>query len=418
MRILFVAAEISWPCAFGGEIRRWNILQGLKRAGTVDALVFRRTDAPVSMDALSGCDQVYQVDRSHLQRPASYDRLYASTLGRGALVLGRSQPLEYQFGNRTRLAAELSGKVDYSKYDVVWMSTMRIAAQIDYSTAKATILDGDDFGYVREWLILRNSSWYGAKVWNYIDVAKLRWLESRLSRRMTYVVRCSEEDRERHPAENVVVIPNGAYVPENTDREPEPRLLFVGELAYEPNRQGLEWFLDSVWPKIVAKRPDASFDIVGKNASERIQGAHGRSGIAVHGFVEDLRPLFRRAACSVVPLLAGGGTRLKILESLARAVPVVSTTLGAFGIDINEEDGIVRADSPTDLADACVRALDHDEAQLLAAHRGRERVRSSYDWNVVRQQVCDLATSCTGRDSAATGVPINEPDHTATASGS
>jgi glycosyltransferase involved in cell wall biosynthesis len=253
------------------------------------------------------------------------------------------------------------------------------------------VLDGDDFDYVREWLLLRSSPWYGAKVWNYVNVTKLWLFERHIHRRFAYVVRCSDLDVRRHPAPNVVAIPNGTVVPEQPSREPEARLLFVGELAYEPNRQGVEWFLSSVWPAIRREIPHAQVDIVGKRASDVITRMHGKDGVVVRGFVADLAPLFRAASASIVPLHAGGGTRLKILESLAYGVPVVSTHIGAFGIDAGPESGVERADATDAFAEQCVRRLRAPSEGSARALRGREFVAARYDWRVIQAQVSALA---------------------------
>lgn len=253
------------------------------------------------------------------------------------------------------------------------------------------MLDADDFGYVRDWQLLRHSPWYGAKVWNYVDVLKLWWHERRLHKLYSAVVRCSDEDRLRHPADNVVVIPNGTRIPPATNRSPDQRILFVGDIGYEPNRQGLEWFLLEVWPKIRSRVPAAALDIVGRKPPPDIVAANGKHGVCVHGFVEDLAKVYAQAACSVVPLLAGGGTRLKILESLAHETPVVATTLGAFGIPADASHGLVRADHPDTFADHCVACLSQPQLHTAPAAAGRQLVRDQYDWESIRRRVAELA---------------------------
>src|SRR6185503_38437 len=108
------------------------------------------------------------------------------------------------------------------------------------------------------------------------------------ARRYSYVVRCSDEDVARAPAVNVVSIPNGTAVPAEVNRAPVRSVLFVGELGYPPNAEGLEWFLREVWPGVRRAVPDASFDIVGRNARPGVRDADGVNGVTVHGFVPSL----------------------------------------------------------------------------------------------------------------------------------
>jgi glycosyltransferase involved in cell wall biosynthesis len=390
MRILYVTADISWPPSFGGEIRRWNILQGLLQAGETDVVIFRPEGRAISNRSFAGCGRIVQVKRCHLDFGERHKRLYGSTLGRGLLTLGSALPFEYHGQARNELRAQLQREVDFRIYDIVWFATARTAVPIGRIDTQATILDGDDFGYVREWLLLRSSPWYGAKVWNYLNIAKIWWWERSFPYHFSFVVRCSEEDRSRHPAVNVVVIPNGTVIPATVSRMPQGRVLFVGDLGYAPNSQGLQWFLDRVWPLIQRRVPDAVLDIAGRNPPLAIQKAHGKLGVVVHGFVEDLTPLYRTASLSIVPLHAGGGTRLKVLESLANAVPVVSTNVGAFGIDANVQHGLHRADNPNRFATYCAAVLLETELSQSRASAGREFVRSKYDWGIIQQQVADL----------------------------
>jgi len=390
MRILYVTCDISWPPSFGGEIRRWNILQGLLQAGETDAIVFRSDGRPIAKKSFAGCARTLEIKGCQFGVNERGQRLYDSTLGRGVLTLGSALPFEYQGDAYSQIRAQLHDSIDFSIYDVVWFATLRAVAPIGVADAPVSILDGDDFGYVREWLLLRSSPWYGAKIWNYLDVAKLWWLERNLARRFSFVVRCSQADRDRHPALNVVVIPNGTLVPAKITRKAQRRVLFVGYLSYAPNFHGLEWFLNFVWPLIQRHVPDALLDIVGKNPPAFVRQAHGKSGIVVHGYVNDLSSLYQSAALSVVPLHAGSGTRLKILESVANGVPVVSTELGALGIDARERHGLYRADTPGAFANHCVTLLLTTERDRLRESAGRHFVRSNYDWRLIQRQVMDL----------------------------
>jgi len=405
VKILYVTPDIPWPPRVGGALRKWNVLQGLLQAGSVDCVVIGKRGAAIHSQSYANCGKVFVADEDDFALSAEQREQYNSTLGRGALVFSSTLPFEYQGKAHSHMREKLRKEVDFSQYDCVWFATARAAIPIGLKGANATVLDGDDYSYVREWLLLRTTPSYGAKLWNYFDVAKLWWWERGHVQRFSIVVRCSNDDRARHPGKNVVVIPNGTDVPAALNRRPQARALFVGDLGYEPNQHGVEWFLQNAWPLIRAQIPEAQIDLVGRNRSSYIEAANGRDGIHVHGFVEQIEPFFETAALSVVPLLSGGGTRLKIPESLVRGVPVVSTRVGAYGMEAGEEHGLYLADEPTAFAEKCIGLLADPTAAATHALAGREYVASIHDWRVIQQQVARAAAQAASTAQRGGGVP-------------
>lgn len=274
------------------------------------------------------------------------------------------------------------------QYSLIWVETLRLGVALDVpgvAGAVNAVLDGDDFAWMRDRDVLRTSPAYGAKVFNYLDLLKTWSWEKTCSKDYSCVIRCSLEDAERQGSKNVVVVPNGAVVPDCVRRVPEERVLFVGVLWYEPNSLGVEWFLSYVWPLVHQEVPTVHLDIVGNGPSERILSANGRLGVTVHGFVEELESLYERATLSVVPLHAGGGTRLKVLEALGRGVPVVSTSIGAYGIPLGDSHGLLRRDGVRAFAGACIELLRNKEHDLQrAALMGRESVSKAFQWKNIR----------------------------------
>jgi glycosyltransferase involved in cell wall biosynthesis len=394
MRILYVTPDVGWPLSFGGDIRKWHLLQGVRAAGDAHVVVLRRPGREVHPEAYAGGRVIHVAEDVRLA--ARDEARYASTLGRGWLTLSRVQPYEYLGGPDRGLVAQLAAR---STYDLIWFASTRMAVLFAAGARTPTVVDGDDFAYVRESQVLHAEPWYGAKIWNYMNIAKLRRVELSLHRRVSCVLRCSAADAARHPASRVAVVPNGTTVPASIERTPGDRLVFVGDLGYLPNRYGLEWFLAHVWPAVRADIPDARLDVIGRHASDALQRRHGQDGITVHGFVDALAPYYRDASASIVPVHAGSGTRLKILESLAHAVPVVSTSLGAFGLDIAADAGLTIADAPDAFARACVRALRH-QSDVEPAKRGRALVTARYDWTAIEHVVAGVA-----RRVAATAAP-------------
>lgn len=392
MRTLYVTPSFPARPTSGSEIRRSAILRGLLACGSVDALTYRKPDE-IGSDAFVNCRRVFAFSSRHLLHGARTKRLYSSTLGRAYLTFCHRRPYEYLGQDWQRLRDEFRRTINLSDYDLVWFNTARVALPLGQVRGIPTLLDGDDIEYVREWMLLRSADWYGAKVLNYVNVAKLAALERSFCSRFTHVVRCSDADRKKFNAANVSVIPNGTTVPSVIQRSPGSRVLFVGLLSYSPNADGLRWFLNSVWPLVRQENPTATFDIIGRDPPQPVKEHHQRNGVIVHGFVDELSSWYGQAACAVVPLRAGGGTRLKILESLAHATPVISTTIGAFGIEAEEVQGLYLRDSAHDFAEQVVKVLRSPTAFQRFADCGRELMRRRYEWTAIENSVAKLAQS-------------------------
>ena len=157
-------------------------------------------------------------------------------------------------------------------------------------------------------------------------------------------------------------------------------MVFVAQLGWKPNVDGALWLGRKVWPLVRAARPDARLLLVGRQPAPAVRDLAGPD-IDVTGTVPDVQPFLAQARCTLAPLLAGGGSRLKILESLAAGRPVVSTRVGAEGLDDVVAHGIVVADNPRSFADAVVALLDDANRAERLGKEGHDRVVARYTWD-------------------------------------
>jgi glycosyltransferase involved in cell wall biosynthesis len=188
--------------------------------------------------------------------------------------------------------------------------------------------------------------------------------------------------RSRSPGMSPIVVPNGVDLERYAFRPDPPDdqiLLFVGDLRWHPNADGVAWFAKSVWPILRTAAPEARVELLGRGATDALlRLADDR--LTFIGGVPDTRPAWSRAAIGIVPLLTGGGTRLKILEGAAMGVPVVSTSVGAEGLDLTSDDAIVIRDQPTEWAAAIAELLADRERRRRMAAVARSQVEARYDW--------------------------------------
>ena len=170
-------------------------------------------------------------------------------------------------------------------------------------------------------------------------------------------------------------------------RTVESALLFVGDFNYLPNRQGAEFFIEEVWPAIRSAVPDAQLWLVGSNRQAKILEWNGREGVVVTGFVADVSPYLSRAMMSIAPILVGAGTRLKILEAMGVGLPVVTTSVGAEGIEATNGVDLIVADSARDFANECVRLLRDPASRDRLAESGKSLVKNKYDISIMSRTV-------------------------------
>lgn len=224
---------------------------------------------------------------------------------------------------------------------------------------------------------------------------KLRREELTAFRTFDGVTFCSEADQQRAEAEvpglRSAVVPNAVDVdhfqPRPGDPPPDPdTVLFFGALNYFPNLDGLGAFFRDIWPLLSRSHPRARIKIVGQQPPPDILALRGPR-IEVTGRVDDLRPHLASAAVTIAPLRIGGGTRFKILEALAMARPVVSTTLGAEGLEAEKGTHLLLADSPADFAAAVGRVLDTPALGQRLGAQGRKLVEERYSWTFAAQRV-------------------------------
>lgn len=181
------------------------------------------------------------------------------------------------------------------------------------------------------------------------------------------------------------VIPNGVdldfFTP--SDIEPEKNtLVFVGMMTYVPNYDGVQYFLDDIFPRILAVQPDTKIYIVGKNPPASIV-RRANENIIVTGFVEDVRPYIHKASVYVVPLRMGGGTRLKIVEALSMKKPIVTTSIGCEGIDVVDRKSVLIADEPQRFANSVIELFRDRKLAEQLTHNGYEIVHQKYGWDSV-----------------------------------
>lgn len=235
-----------------------------------------------------------------------------------------------------------------------------------------------------------------AKLQAWREFFKMKRFESKLFLSGAAFAVCSEQDeqivRSINPEALVRVVPNGV----DTEHFQGPHggsqqdLLFLGTLSYLPNSDAVEYFVKSILPLVRQRQPQARLRIVGAAPPKQVIDLHNGVDVFLIGQVPDVRPHALASAIHLVPLRLGSGTRLKILEALAMGRAVVSTSIGAEGLDLIDGTHVLLADDPNDFAGKIVDLMENNELRLRLASEGQRLAQERYDWIFSGEKLRDL----------------------------
>lgn len=166
-------------------------------------------------------------------------------------------------------------------------------------------------------------------------------------------------------------------------------LLYVGDFSWLPNLKGILWFLRKVWPEVKRLFPKAKIFIVGKNPPKDIL-RYKNDDVIVTGYVQDVKPWIDRSEIFLVPLFSGGGIRVKILEAMAIGKPIISTSVGAEGIDIEDKKNILMADNEEDFIKSIKILFNNKEIRENLAKNSIKLIRDKYSFNAVERDICSV----------------------------
>jgi sugar transferase (PEP-CTERM/EpsH1 system associated) len=387
MNILLLSPWLPWPPHSGGRIRIFETLRYLSHQHSV-TLVTSVYSAEDSRHAVALKDYCENIVTTVL---ANDTGAVLSRLSRG--LFGR-RPLIQSFYYDTRLAEQIRNLTSRIRYDIIQVEfpflTPYLRAVAPHSRAKRilTMHNIESLRFERE---LRLSHWGKRRLVLLGDHLFFRAWEQQALRQFDGIITVSGSERtwvQRHaPRATVELIPNGVdteyFSPAPTMAlKSEPYVVFTGAMDYLPNVDAACWFCNEILPVLQRKIPNLGLKIVGKNPHGRLLKLDKRNGVQVTGTVEDIRGYVAGSVALVVPLRSGGGTRLKILEAMAMERPVISTTVGAEGLEVTPGADILIADDAQGFVTHVGLLLKSLKAAKNLGRAGRRLVVEKYDWRV------------------------------------
>jgi glycosyltransferase involved in cell wall biosynthesis len=220
------------------------------------------------------------------------------------------------------------------------------------------------------------------------EAAKLQTFERDACQHFDRVVWVTEEDRravgavedDRRVRDSVIPIATDPTMQPLLERKQPFRVTFLGGMHWPPNAEGVSWFLERIWPRVTKAVPSAVLTLIGKPGSKAFADA---PRVEVKGYVDDPRPTLSETAAFIVPLRSGAGMRVKILDAWCWGLPIISTTVGAEGMQAVHGENLLLADDEASFADSVISAIQNPETARRLADNGRATVETYYDWKKV-----------------------------------
>ncbi|NLA35429.1 MAG: glycosyltransferase [Actinobacteria bacterium] len=400
MKSLVVAEVYPWPADDGYRLRVSNLIEAFVELGPVDFVCMDGSDCfrGAAPDGITVIDAPEGPERPIGQwlKPWLTTRLPRRILRR-------------DFDAATRRFAE----IDQAAYDVCFVSHLDTWHPIGEHLTLPTLVDFDNLEDLLTRTIRKAGPivqpgdgvsakakavlrWVIASGFNLVDERRWARAQRHLAAHVERTFVCSQLDVARSAIPNVVAVPNGyqrTFEPASHFEPNDPSapvFLFIGLLSYDPNADAVRWFASSVLPLVRQRLPNATFRVVGRGA-EHVSAVAALPGVELVGGVESLEPELRGADVAVIPLRSGAGTRLKVVEAMANRLPMVTTTIGCEGIDLDDGIHAWIRDDAREFAEACVAAVQNTALRATVIDAAERRYLERYQWSSIRAMVSKLA---------------------------
>jgi sugar transferase (PEP-CTERM/EpsH1 system associated) len=418
VRVLWVGHNLAYPPKGGPLQRNYNLLREAAKSCEVHVLAF---DQPAIRPAgISPQDCVRalaefctRVDWLPLSTELFKGQRYWLAIRR----LASSDPFVIHWLRSSEMMRRLREILHNGFFDVVHFDTLGLAQYSVLVRNSGTVLNHHDVDSSMMTLRAANDlNMLRRRYWQR-EARKLREAEQRWCPQFDVNLVVSREDEkllaDSRPGMQTTVVPNGV----DTDyfrprRDPEGKqLLFCGSLDWHPNVEAMKFFFDAIWPRLIRQLGHIEIYVVGRRPPkwlERLSANDNR--IQVTGFVDDVRPYFRKATMFVCPIRHGGGTRLKILDALAMGVPVIATSFACSGLSLKNGKHVVLAETPDDFVRQIERVLSNATLRVSLAAAGRAIVERTYSWNVIGRSLIAAYETASRSRRGVSAIREDRPD--------
>lgn len=390
MKILMLTPYLPYPPSSGGQIRSFNLIKNLAKKHQITLFSLIKTEEEKKYISVleEFCHQVEVFKRP--ENPWTVKNILRTALGLYPFLVVRNlSPEEKEAVLR---------KLEEEKFDLIHAETFYVMPHIPETKIPILLVDQTIEYQVYQHFAETAKFWF-LRPLLYLDVAKLKFWESRFWQKAAKVVAVSEVDKEKMlssvPKLSVEVVPNGAgedllSLWGEKKAKKEPLVFFQGNFLWLQNTEAARILALKIFPLVQEKIPEVSCLIAGQGAKEKI-GDLATPKVEILDIstsdIEGVKKAYRRASIFLAPLFGPGGTRLKILGAMAAGVPVVTTQTGIEGIDAEDGEEVLIKDKPEEMAEATVRLFKDKKLYTKLTLVARELVEEKYNWEKIAEKL-------------------------------
>jgi sugar transferase (PEP-CTERM/EpsH1 system associated) len=384
MRLLIASPVLPYPPTWGFATRVFHFVRLLARHHAVTVVAYGEPGDTEAIEHLTELGAaVHAVPRA--ARPGTKRLAQLSSL---------VSPRSYQWRAMYSSAMQrmLRDVMARERFDLIQIESSQLAV-FEYDARALLVVDEHNIEYELLYRMFQTESSAVRRAYNWIEYQKFRREETRTWRRVSGCVTTSRREeeivRQHAAATSVVTVPNAVEVEyfHPSDQPVDNNVVVMtGLMKYRPNVDAAQYFAGEILPRIRVVRPDVVFVVVGGEPADEVRRLAG-SHVIVTGSVPDVRPYVDKAAVVVVPLRMGSGTRLKVLEGLSMAKPMVSTSVGCEGIDVADGEHLLIRDDAQTFAQGVLDLLQNCDLALNLGAQGRQLVHRKYQWATVVEQL-------------------------------
>jgi glycosyltransferase involved in cell wall biosynthesis len=388
MRILLLSTWFPFPLSQGSKIRAYHLIQSLAKENEVALVSFEdEVVQPEWIEQMRRTCKIVEVVPSN-PFPNHPIRKYRGWFSLQPSSISASYSLEMASCVK-KIAGEWSP-------DIVFALTYVTAP---YAVAIPNVKKVIDVDNLMSRMLQENyqhTKTLKLKIRNYLAWKKFAYYELKLYPKFDLCAVVSEQDRKEMlkffpiRPNRITVLPNGADLDsyETINHHPiRNRLVYNGALTYKANYEAIEYFMQYIFPLIKERLHNVKLIVTGRIDGVPINSLPINDDVIFTGYLNDIKQVVADSWACVVPLITGGGTRIKIIEAMALGTPVISTTKGAEGLDVVPDQHILIADTPGDFADKTVRLLSDSELRSKLANNAALLVKEKYNWRITGQKL-------------------------------
>lgn len=395
-RLLFVSTRFLFPADTGGQIRTVQVLRGMKGGKFEITLA-----SPVPGNAeIKYKSEIETVSDRFISWPEKRRSAISKLIRMRYLFSALPIPVITDW---SRVAQRIVEKEFIERHDIVVFDFPHAAVLAPKTIPIPSVMFTHN---VEAEILLRHRNVVADPVRRYIwsnQYRKMTAYERSTLSRFDTIVAVSERDKEaflkEYRVNNVSIIRTGVdleYFEYSTPGN-KKNIVFTGSMDWMANIDGIEYFLEHVWPLIASKEKEATMTVVGRNPPNHLIAQAKGKPWEFTGFVDDVRPFMKRSGVYVIPLRVGGGTRLKVFEAMASGCPVVSTAIGVEGLPLIGGEHYLLADSANEMADAILKLMRNSDLRNRLSRNARKYVEENFSFTQAAREFEEICTETLGR---------------------